>query len=114
MLSNNSPRSEKEGVDLGLPEQHKMSGLEHEDSCNGWACNMPTCQWRKVEECTRRAKLVRGVVEREAVSERARWRKRPVQNGRPMVTADGDTRTRMGGAEQTVRKKSDGSLRDLA
>ena len=71
-------------MDLGLPEQHKMSGLEHEDSCNGWACNMPTCQWRKVDERTRGerecclltiqaravagegAQLVRGVVERSS------------------------------------------------
>ena len=83
MSRNHSPISKEEVVDLlGLPEQHKMSGLEHQDN-NGWARNMPTCQWRKVEECTCRAKLVRGVVEREAVSEQARWRKRLVQNGRP-------------------------------
>jgi hypothetical protein len=40
MLSNNGPRSEVEGVDLGLPEQHKVSSLEHADSSNEQAPNM--------------------------------------------------------------------------
>jgi hypothetical protein len=40
MLSNNGPRSEVEGVDLGLHEQHKVSSLEHEDSSNEQAPNM--------------------------------------------------------------------------
>jgi hypothetical protein len=41
-------------VDRGLPEQHKMSGLEREDSSNGWAGNTPTCRWRKADERGRR------------------------------------------------------------
>ena len=49
MLSTSGPRSKEEGADLGLPEQHKMSSLEHDDSSNRHAHNMLAYRWRKVD-----------------------------------------------------------------
>jgi hypothetical protein len=51
MLSTSGPRSKQEGADLGLPEQHKISSLEHDDSNNRHDHNMLAYRWRKADIC---------------------------------------------------------------